>query len=706
LLTQEQKLIVESNDKNILILSNAGTGKTFTVVEKLKHLINIDKINPERILLTSFSRVAASELYEKTKEKIGEALASKITIGTIHAICYKVVLENLDKLNMKAINIVTEAYLSGIVFNRNPKLFSSRKEAVKITSMYRRYLLTKQYPASADMREFNAVAEAQELMEAEGKILFDDLMIKTVDIFKKYPEIHTKWKNKFDVTITDEAQDTSQIQWDILYLLLNENSRTIVVGDPKQTLYSFRGCDHSFMNDYRIKMKAKIFTLSETFRFGQEFADMSNKIIENLNIDMDYKKETVTNVNCTNTPHLHHIYTEDQPTHVIEDINKKLTEGFQYKDCNIVYRYNKESVPFMKKLIEAGIPFETKSGDVFERIELRFILKCYSLIKNFNISDTIELFSMYPNFIGDKTMTSLFNSVTDNHSILSVLEEATKGKIDGVGFKKLESLRDMKDRISILNKYIHATESRVNFQEISRIMNMDETKFMLKELEDMDNPSEDRFEFLEFFQENFEKSEFSSPLDWFNDVSINGHKVKETEKNKVQLKTVHGCKGQSLPIVYLIANRICDTRFINTEEAIEQEKFVWYVATTRAEKHMEIYISDPKRFKFNFIFPKEWIDKFLQDVEQEQTNEKGEFEISSNTLKQLQENYRAKKRTYKSVLNTECVAIATTDRAIQFQQGTTKIWLPISTLGYGDSRFFLDEWIIKKNSYQKFVEKY
>jgi len=720
MLTEEQKLIVQNDDQHILCVANAGTGKTFTVIEKLDHLINKQNILPERILLTSFSRVASNELYEKALKKVGIQKADKIMIGTLHAICYKVVLENLDKCNLKAINIVNESYLSAIAFNKHPDIFKARKEAVKVTSMYRRELLLgkEQRPDRMGLAEFNAIKEAQTIMEADNKILFDDLMIKTVQLFNKYPEINKTWTDKFDIIICDEVQDTNLIQWTIIDLLRTFETRTMMVGDAKQNIYAFRGCQHGYMTQHRTRNNSKVFTLSETFRFGQNFANLSNRIIENLELDSIYKKETVTNVDCTNEPEFHALSTESQVQFIFEDIVKKQASGISYKDFNIVYRYNKESLPFMKKFIEERIPFETKSGDIFERAELKFVLRSYGLLKDFRISDCIELFGMFPNFIGDKTLTKVYNDCPAKGSVIELLDFAVRFDIEGVGFKKKQSLSEMKARFNALNRYIHSEiQDRPQFIDIANIMNMDETKFMLKESEENENPSEDRYAFLDFFQENYNKSECKNPLDWFTEVSLNGHKVKEKVNDKVQLKTIHGCKGQSLPIVYLVANRICDPMFINNEEDIENEKYVLYVSCTRAESYLGIFINSPESFRFNFIYNKDWKEKYTTEEGKPLResgvrrrvgvdSQTGVYSIPDNIMSQIKDNYKIKKKNYKSMINEKCIPVSNTERAIQFSQRGENIWLPISLLGYDDNRFFLEDWVITKNKYGKYVEKY
>ena len=235
-LTDEQQRIVKSNDKHMLVVANAGTGKSHTIIERLNYLINERNVSPSRILLTSFSRTAGSELYEKASSKLGSFSASSMVIGTIHSICYKVILQNIELLNLKKITIVSDSYLTGMVLNRNPSMFEGKKDATKIVSSFRKYLLqggTLEISSDA----FAVVDECQKILHSEGKYVYDDLMLKTVELFKQYPHVLDKWKNKFDYIFTDEAQDTNKIQWDILAYLENEHTHTCVVGDAKQNIY-------------------------------------------------------------------------------------------------------------------------------------------------------------------------------------------------------------------------------------------------------------------------------------------------------------------------------------------------------------------------------------------------------------------------------------------------------------------------------------
>ena len=143
LYTEEQKNIITSSDRHLVVVANAGTGKTTTIIEKIKYLLDNKLTEASNIMLTSFSRVAASELYEKAVKSIGLFAANSMQIGTIHSICYKIIMENLKILNIKNIDIKSESYLIAVVYNRHNNIYSTKKEIAKDVSKYRKYLFDK-----------------------------------------------------------------------------------------------------------------------------------------------------------------------------------------------------------------------------------------------------------------------------------------------------------------------------------------------------------------------------------------------------------------------------------------------------------------------------------------------------------------------------------------------------------------------------------
>jgi DNA helicase-2/ATP-dependent DNA helicase PcrA len=693
-ITAEQQKIIESKDQYSIILAGAGVGKSLTIIEKVKYLVFWEKIQPEKILLTSFSRVAASELRQKTEESLGKELSDRLHVGTIHSLCYKIVLENLPLLGLHKIDIVTESYLAAIVFNDNFGLFPAKGEASKHVYAYQKAIMSGKVYECGDITINKAIERGKITMKSNGKLMYDDLLLLTLDLFEKFLLVHDKWKTKFDYIFGDENQDISYIQYIIIMRLISDKTNVTLVGDVKQTLYKFRGADYQYMDDFRKKYNATVFYLSETFRFGQKFADVSNKVIDQMKIDEIYKQKTLTNVQCYNMPSFMLLPDGHQINDIVTEIRNR-REVFKYSDMNVIYRYNKEAIPVMKKLIQEGIPFELKSGDVFERSEIKFLIRTIALLRAYTIGDAIDLFKMYSNFIGDKTLTSMYHEVGSKDNVVKFIESCLSLKMSGIGPKKRESLEQMGIRLSNTGKYIADAEGKLNLNKVAKLMEMDATKFMVPydNEEGGDDIATERWEYLAFFQENYNESKHVDPIEWYNDCLLNDQEKSEQKKDAVQLKTIHSCKGQSLPIVFFLANKMFNKIFIKTEEDIESEFFVLYVATTRAEKVMKVYHYAPGGTQMEFLFPV-GASGGLMVPRQVVTEGKAQAIARGNLM--------MNKAKFRSRVNKAATLGFLTEKAVELKLGENKTWIPLSLIGYNGEYYFLQDWFVSKSNLQKF----
>lgn len=692
MITQEQERIINSKDDHILVVANAGCGKTFTIIERLNFLINEEGIDPKRILLTSFSKIANAELYEKVEKRLGNHIANNISIGTIHAFCYRIMQENLSFFGMNKIDIVSESYLSSVAYNQFPDVFDSKKDALKYSYVYRNELsrgcLFKDF--SYPMRE--AFKSAQVIMEENNKLLYDDLMIKSLYLFSKKEEIRQEWSNKFDYIILDESQDTSKLQWDIVESLLHEKTKSMIVGDVKQNIYGFRGASYKFMNEYKDNHKSAVYSLSETFRYGENFAQVSNVIVDNLTeIEDIYRIKTKTNVKCENKPEFIFMDTSKQIDNIIQDIKSKNAEGYKYSDMNIVYRYNKESQEFVKRLIIEQIPFEVKAGDIFKRSEIIFIKNVCSLIDEFDYSVCTEVMKAYPNFVGDKTLNRIFREIGHIPSIDYLIDQFEDLQVDSIGYVRKKALLEFKNNIVITKNYLNSCKDKPSISMIAQSMNINQTKFMMDfSNEEGKDIKDEAWEFIEFFEESFIESEFNSVNDWYEFNMLNHFNFDGSKKDAVQLKTIHGCKGQSLPIVYLLLNRVADPMFIDEDKLLD-EKFVLYVATTRAEKYFKMYINDVSKFRFNFIFPQEFLDNCLKQ---------GTDVIDSKILEA-----RYNRSMYKHHFTNDYKIVRKTEKAIMVSNNAKSFWIPLSAASMKDNKIYVLDWIVKNNKLENYVIK-
>ena len=629
-LTKEQLDIILSSSQHLIVAANAGCGKTSTMIQKIKYLVNNRNIIPSKIMLTSFSRTASAELKEKVSGVLPEYQAAQITIGTLHSICYRILLEYKQLLGISTIDLVDENYLGTCTFNiqcqRNLEIFKSKSDAVSAAMKYRRNLISRidgkeEIPTAV----YDIVDEAQGQLLPLGKLLYDDLILKVLELFEKYPEVKKTVARRYDCIITDECQDLSYIQWKIIRELIHEDTITCCIGDAKQNIYGFRGASYKYMEEFQKDYKAKILPLTETFRFGQPLADLSNKVVDVLTLDPSYKGLTKTNIKHTSDPKFLFCDKDKQVSHIIKDLKAKIASGsYLYKDLNILYRLNKEAFPLMKEFIREAIPFEVKAGDIFQRSELVFVLKVFHLYKEFNLADCIDLLDYYSNDVGDKSLNTIYTSIGKVTSAADFFNKAATIKIKGIGSKKSQAITDMGSRFVHIQEYLRKTleqGGKLDLLKIATIMDMQECKFMWQSTgdksEDPIDISAERWDYLNFFQEIYQDSSFMDLLEWYQDVALDGYcgDKKKEDVDKVQLKTTHGSKGQSLPVVYLLGNEFFNSFQVRDLKQYIDENFVLYVASTRAEKELFVYVDNPYKSEMSTIFPSGWNSDLLDRLE-------------------------------------------------------------------------------------------
>lgn len=702
--TEEQRQIIQSEDRHILVVANAGCGKTSTLIEKVRFLVNKSNVDPKKILLTSFSKVANEEILEKLVRNLGSEVAENIFLGTVHSMCYKIILECKDYLGIESLDMVNENYLAVLAFNLALETGQdfSLTELQEQTYVFRKNLISKPSCWESQKGEVRLLLEeAQSRMEKAGKYLFDDLLLKTVYLLETYPEIRKKCQDKFDYLIIDEGQDTSYTQWRIIELFLKETSRTCIVGDVKQNIYAFRGASYEYMNDFRKLVNSSIFPLSETFRFGKPFAELSNSLVKQLPIDSIYKQETKTNVLCSSKPVFKTGMPLAQVSYIITEIEKQIAQGVNPGTLNIIYRYNSEAVPFIKPLIQKGIPFKVKAADFFDKPELKFLVNCYNLLtKKFTISDCALLFDQYPNYVGHETLSSLyreFSKSTKKKDITSFLDFSIRDKRHGIGSVKLKALQEIKDRFDKASSYLsEKAQGKVSLSKLADILEIKETKFFKSSSKDADTDSASREynSYINLFQDLYQDSNKHNLDEWYTEVLLNGSKTAKDAKNAVQLKTIHGSKGQSLPSVFLLLNKIASPIFCKTDDDLLNEMFVLYVALTRAESSLEVFLQDKNKFPFSYLLPEE-----METVT-------GGVDLSgeSSVLLKLKANYLTSKRSFSNKLKPEVSLVRNTENAVQLRAGAKLAWIPVKCLAYGENTYFINDWILNKNSLYEWLD--
>jgi len=693
MITEEQKKIIDSEEDHIVVVASAGAGKTFTIISKVLNIIK--NTNPSDILLTSFSKSANEELKDRIKLKLDASIVNKIEIKTLHSVCFNLLSRFGKKIGFDNVNIVPVSYYIKIILNR--AIFQdidcfdvedSKKLVDKIqrAKIYNNFTNTFYTDIEKDLYNY-----AEETMKSQNKMTFEDLLYKGLELLTKYPDIKES-AQKYDYIIVDEAQDTSLTQFKIIECLLKKTTKTMIVMDAKQNIYGFRGAHYKYCNSFIERTNSKLFLLSETFRFGDNISNLANTVMGKMMIEGKYKEETKTNVPLNNDISYHFLNEDSTVKSICRDIQQKIKEGYDYNDLNILYRINKDSIDFQKELALLQIPFDVHKGSFLERREITYILNIIELCYNYDLDKVSFILKENSNNIDTTIFKKAFHEAEDKSDLLNILYTGFSKKINGIGEERKKSFKKLFEQFMKAKKRIIEDNDKKNLIfDLAEIMNINQTKMMFRDDSYEGDPLEERLAFLEELQEILYYSDKKNLIEWVNELKVEFMGTPAKKKNVVHLKTLHGSKGQTLPVVYLFLNNMANPYFMKeaSEDEINQELFLLYVGITRAKDFLKIYHSNPWKFRFNFIFPE------IPDTENNE-QENFDFVLSDEEVNIFETNFKEKK------IEVEFVDFSpkkSTEKAMLFKNSEGDFyWIPKSWLGCKEGKFYLPSWIVKRNS--------
>jgi len=703
--TKEQFEIINNKDQHLVCIASAGTGKSTTIVEKVVRIIKSKELKPDRIMMTSFSRNANSELIYKLKGHLSSEVVDSMSISTIHALAYKICLEGISYLPVDKIKIKSVNYLAGFYFNISNSMGRelTKSEAKKDVNLFLSELMDKE-PKIFDYDTRNMLSMAMDDFHEKGFICYDELLIYARDILEQNKfNLKDKYSSLFDLICIDEFQDTNKIQIDIASHLVSENTRTVVVGDIKQMIYGFRGANISNSEDWIKTYNPTILYLSETFRFGQKVADLSNTIIDRMDISETFKIKTQTNVSLDKDI----VYeVSKEVKDVCDEIENNISKGFELGDVNVLARTNNELLEFDKELKIRNIPCHLAKGGLLERKEIKFLIAFLDVIDNSHEIDLDSLLFItkeFNNMINEKSIIAVYHSLEkEDRNIEKLLEKGIFKDVKGIGKTRREGFKKLKDKIDSLFQMFSDTKDDYNsiFQKIASAVNIEEARFMDMEIETEEGIPLyiERLQYIEYLDELFrkfflnnEKGLNESLKDYIlrflevlkvDYMADNGN---EGEINKVRLRTIHNTKGCSLPIVHFILDKVY--MFSRTPKEVLEETFLLYVACTRPSNTLYMYKNTDKQAYYDFLFP-------LEKLQEIKPKEKKEL-FSEKDIKLLTINFNKGSNVWLK----EWQPIATTEKAILFRtHKSTDQWIPKSQLAYDqiNKDFHVPSWLHKK----------
>ena len=608
----QQKEAILTTEGPLFVMAGAGSGKTRVLTHRIAYLMSEKQVSPYNILAITFTNKAAREMKERVEKLIGER-GKDVWISTFHSMCVRILRRDIDligyDLNFGILDDADQLSVIKTVMEdlnldpkrQSPKYFlsqiSNAKNELKTPSD-----LNKEFENEDVIRVYE---KYQQTLFKNNRVDFDDLLMLTVHLFEKHPEVLSFYQNKFQYIHIDEYQDTNHAQYKIVTLLAEKFRNICVVGDSDQSIYSWRGANIenilSFESDYP---DASVVLLEQNYRSKQMILNAANDVIKNNSGRRD--KQLWSDRGEGEAIEYHRASDGDVEANYIADkIAYMRRDTYDYHDFAVLYRTNSQSRAIEQALLRQNIPYRLVGGQsYFKRKEIKDLMAYLRLICNPDDDlSFVRVVNEPKRGIGAASIDKLSHFAAESElSLMSSIQDAT-GVVAKATLNKLmdfktmiymlraqiedHSLASFIDLVLSQTGYLEMLENENTIEADSRIDNLGEFKSMATQFEDVDldeilaeEESEERADDL---------PTMTKLIILLNDLMLQTDTETEEEANesKVTLMTIHAAKGLEFPVVFICGfeDGIFPLRSAIEQGAddLEEERRLAYVAITRAE---------------------------------------------------------------------------------------------------------------------------
>ena len=635
-LNPPQREAVAQTEGSVLILAGAGSGKTRVLTHRIAYLMEEMGVNPWNILAITFTNKAAQEMRERVDKLVGFGSES-IWVSTFHSACVRILRRHIDNLgydtNFTIYDTDDQKSLMKDVcrkLNIDTKVYKERSLLAQI-SHAKDELLTPddmEMKAAGDynMKKVASVyREYQAALRKNNALDFDDLIVKTVELFQNCGAVLEYYQERFKYIMVDEYQDTNTAQFKFISLLAQKYENLCVVGDDDQSIYKFRGANiGNILGFERVFPDAKVIRLEQNYRSTKNILNAANQVIAN---NTERKAKTLWTENEEGSKvHFRQFFNAyEEAEYVAGEIGKMKREGLgSYRDCAILYRTNAQSRIFEEKFIAANIPYKLVGGvNFYARKEIKDLLCYLKTIDNARDDLAVQRIINVPKRGIGATTLGRVQDYADNMGIslyeaLRVAEEVPSigrslSKIDGfVTF--IQSLKSKADVLSVedlLQEVIDATgyvaelEAEDTEESRARIENIDEliskTAAYQEAMEEQDQPAT--------------LSGFLEEVALVADID-----TVDPDQDYVLLMTLHSAKGLEFPKVFMVGmeDGIFPSHMTisyGDDGELEEERRLCYVGITRAMKDLTLTCAQQRMIRGETQYNK--VSRFVREIPRE-----------------------------------------------------------------------------------------
>ncbi len=648
-LNEAQRIAVEVTEGPVMIIAGAGSGKTRALTYRIAYLLSkgVDSFN---ILSLTFTNKAAREMKERIFQLVGSD-ARNLWMGTFHSVFAKILRFEAEKLGYPSNFTIydtddTKSLMRSIIKEQNldPKQYvpnyvlhriSSAKSSLlnEIDYINNSELLLQDKQANKPMigelfKLYNMRLRKAQAMD------FDDLLYYTNVLLRDFPEVLYKYQQKFKYILVDEYQDTNYAQYLIVKKLAANNENICVVGDDAQSIYAFRGANIqnilNFKNDYP---DLKTFKLEQNYRSTKVIVNAANSLIAK-NKDQIFKEVWTENEEGNKIKLLKATSDNEEGTLVANSIFElKMNNQLNNDAFAILYRTNAQSRSMEEALRKLNIPYRIYGGlSFYKRKEIKDLLAYFRLAINHNDEEALIRIINFPTrgigqttidrlrLLADEHSRSIFRVIESLEFIKSDINQGTRSKLNEFAIKiksysvmlKTRNAYDLAKHIAISSGLMKALNDDDTPEGVSRIENIDE---LLNAIKDFTEKPQEK---IEIGIDEMPANSIRTLDEFMQDIALltDADNDNEDDNNKVSLMTIHAAKGLEFPYVYVVGmeeNLFPSIMSIYSRAELEEERRLFYVAITRAEKRLTLSFAENRYRWGNLTFAEP--SRFIEEID-------------------------------------------------------------------------------------------
>ena len=608
-LNPAQREAVEHVDGPLLIVAGPGSGKTRVITHRIAYLVQVCGVTPYSILAMTFTNKAAREMRDRLNRLVGPH-SDALTVGTFHSFCARLLRREGERVGLpRNYSIFDDDDQMAAIrhcleeADYDPKRYPPRAVLATI-SRAKSVLWDSQAMAQRAAGDYfeevcaRVYRHYEELLARNGAADFDDLLLRTAQLFREFPEVLQAYQHRYNYLMVDEFQDTNIAQYRISQMLARSHQNFCVVGDPDQSIYSWRSADvRNILNFKPDNPRARVISLGQNYRSTSNILNAAKGLISSNGQRLDNDLFTENSIGIP--VQLHEAYTDDEEADsVIAEIGRlSREEGFKLGDCAVLYRVNAQSRALEEACLSQGMKYRLVGGTRFyQRKEIKDLAAYLRLL--YNPQDDVNLsriINVPPRGIGAKSIQQLGEWAAYRES--SMYE----------GMREIAASHAAKQpcpaplatrAVSSVAKFVEAMDRLIAFsQEVEVVKLVDlvlEESGLWKHIQDSDDRPEERWENVLAFRALAQEFNAETPPDGLGSLLERTALVSQVDEyeeaeDSLTLITLHQAKGLEFPVVFIVGleeGLLPHSRSMDSEDQLEEERRLCYVGMTRAQQRL------------------------------------------------------------------------------------------------------------------------